>query len=454
MRPAGPAGARWLPALVAAFLVVAWLVPIDSITPRGFSAFDLKLDRVMLALLGLAWLGSLLAGGPAAPRLRGGGPVAVMVVAFGVVALFSVLIDLHVLLMAGDSDLGTKKLLLLGSYLAFFLIVATSLTGQDVVRLGRLFLWLGTLAAAGIVYDRITRVNPFFFVARQVFGGGGFSIRPLDTSPIDPHPVTGPSRHALGAAGMLAMAVPFALLGMLESRGRRRLLHVAAFALLMTGVWATNRKTGVFASVAALGFLTLVQPRAMLVRVLPFVALALLVLAAVRPHGVSYELERLSPARITKGASSQGRSADYPAIVPDVRAHLLLGRGWGTYDHAKYRVLDNNYLLLLIETGVVGTGLFAAIILATWMCAHRAGRLLGSPRAGPALASAAGAMAFAVSMALFDATAFPQVPYFFFLLAGFVAALWREAQAERAPRTAATGGRVAGVPRGTRPQTA
>lgn len=430
MSDAWPHTSRWLPWLIAGFLALAWLLPIDSITPRGFSLFDLKLDRVLLAAMGLVWVASVCAGGASAPRLRGLGAVGATVGAVALVAMFSILADMHVLLYAQDSELGLKKLLLLGSYVAFFLIVATSLRAVEAERFVTLFVWLGAIAAVGIVYDRTFGVNPFFWLAEHLLPGQGFAIRPIDTSPGDPHPVTGPSRHGLGAATMLAMVVPFALVRAVQQQGRRRTFAIVLFVIVMTGVWATNRKTGLFASAGAILTLVLFRPRAMLVGVLPLLGLGLFMLALVKPQGVSYQLERLAPGALAKGASSQGRSADYPAISPDVRAHPLLGRGWGTYAHDKYRILDNNYLLLLIEVGILGLAAFVAMVASVWVTAARlVGREGRRPRDGPALAAAAGASAFAIAMALFDALSYAQVPYFFFFLAALVAIERRESVA-------------------------
>lgn len=413
---------RWVPWLIAAFLAIAWFLPIDSITPRGFSAFDLKLDRVLLVAMLLVWLPSALLGGEAAPRLRGLGGIGLALAAFALVALFGVLIDAQAVLRTGAADLATKKLLLLGSYVAFFVIVATSLRAVEVERFARLFMWLGFGAALLVLYDRLFGVNEFFELARRLFPGSAFSIRPIDTSPIDPHPVTGPTRHALAAAAMLAMALPFGVVRLLEERTRRRWLYGLVVLALLFGVWATNRKTGVFASVGALATLVLLRPREMLLRVLPGAVVVLGVIALIKPNAVGFELRRLSPQAITQGLSSQGRSADYPAIVPDVRAHLLMGRGWGTYD---YRILDNNWLVLLLETGIVGTAAFAALIASVWSGAWRVLRSADLARASPVLAAAAGTTAFAVSMALFDALSFAQVPYFFLFNAALVAASLR-----------------------------
>ena len=41
-------------------------------------------------------------------------------------------------------------------------------------------------------------------------------------------------------------------------------------------------------------------------------------------------------------ATTADRTADYDAIRPDLWTHLLLGRGYGTYDPATYRILDSS----------------------------------------------------------------------------------------------------------------
>lgn len=413
---------RWVPWLIAGFLVVAWFLPIDSITPRGFSAFDLKLDRVVLLLMGLVWLPSAILGFAGGPRLRGLGGMALALAVFVLVALFGVIIDVQALLRSGQTDAAFKKLLLLGSYAAFFVIVATSLRPGEVRRFALLFMWLGFGSGLVVLYDRFFEVNQFFALAELLFPGGAFEIRPIGTSPFDPHPVTGPSRHALAAAAMLAMALPYAVVELMDGSQRKRLIHAGVMVVLLLAVWATNRKTGLFASAGALATLLVMRPRDMVLKVLPAGLLLLTVLALLKPQALGFQLERLAPGTITDGLSSQGRSADYPAIVPDIRAHLLTGRGWGTYE---YRILDNNWLGLLLETGVLGTAAFAALVASVWTGARRVVGELGLPLGSPALAAAAGTTAFAVSMALFDALSFAQVPYFFLFSAALVAASLR-----------------------------
>ena len=37
------------------------------------------------------------------------------------------------------------------------------------------------------------------------------------------------------------------------------------------------------------------------------------------------------------------RTSDYDAIRPDVWTHPALGRGYGSYDHTSYRILDSDF---------------------------------------------------------------------------------------------------------------
>lgn len=413
-----------MPWLIAAFLVVAWFLPIDSITPRGFSAFDLKLDRVILVAMALLWVPAAIIGSLGAPRLRGLGGIGLALAAFALLALAGVVFNAETLVQSRSWDLAEKKLFLLGSYVTFFLIVASTLRPREIEAFATLFMWLAFGAALLVIYDRFAGVNEFFELARRLFPASAFDIRPIDTSGFDRHPVTGPTRHGLAIAAMLAMALPFAMVRAIQDRSSRRWVYGAVVLVLLLAVWATNRKTGVYASAVALGTLCLLRPREMFLRVFPAAVLVLGVVALVKPNAVAFQIDRLSPGAVTQGLSSQARVSDYPAIVPDVHAHLLLGRGWGTYT---FRILDNNWLALLIETGFLGVAAFASLLASVWAGAWSVMRRWGLDRAGPAIAGAAATSGFAMSMGLFDALAFAQVPYFFLFCAALVAASVRAA---------------------------
>ena len=65
------------------------------------------------------------------------------------------------------------------------------------------------------------------------------------------------------------------------------------------------------------------------------------------------------------------RASDYDAIRPDVWTHLAFGRGWGSYNHESYRILDSEILHRTIETGVLGLLAFLLIPVAVLATARR-----------------------------------------------------------------------------------
>ena len=59
--------------------------------------------------------------------------------------------------------------------------------------------------------------------------------------------------------------------------------------------------------------------------------------------------------------SVQGRTHDYGNAFEEIAKHLWLGRGLGTWYAPKHQVFDNQYLLSLVEVGVLGMVAFMGI---------------------------------------------------------------------------------------------
>jgi hypothetical protein len=86
---------------------------------------------------------------------------------------------------------------------------------------------------------------------------------------------------------------------------------------------------------------------------------------------------------------------------------------------------------MMLETGVVGTGSYLALILVVLVVAHPAIRGKDLRRAPPALAAAAAALSFAIANLLFDVIAFPHAPYLFAFIAGLAVVCGSEERARR-----------------------
>jgi O-antigen ligase len=446
-----PHTTRLLPWLIAVFLVMLWLFPFDGIDLRVQLPFDSKLDRALLGVIVLVWAASLLAGGPAAPRLRSSRLNRVVLV-FVAVAVVSILLNLDRMELLGEADMAIKKLALLLSYVAFFFIVASSVRPGELRNFTILFVSLASIAALGTIWEYRTDFNAFYEWAGQLLPSGLFKVVPDRIDPrFERAAVTGPAVHGLAIATMLAIALPFAIAaGLAAKRRKTKLLYLVATAIILTGAVSTIRKTAAVVPVAALVTVFAFRPRE-LIRLAPVGLVLLIFMHGLAPGAAGQIKSQMSS--LMQRQSTEGRTSDYDAIGPDILAHQTFGRGWGSYDAERYRLLDNEYLQLLITTGLIGLAAYLAMIFGVVAVAARPIRSRDPLRAPPALGAAAAAVAFAVATALFDVIAFPQVPYLFFFVGALavVAASSEPRQREApAPVPGWTGGFAAPPPTAAR----
>lgn len=101
----------------------------------------------------------------------------------------------------------------------------------------------------------------------------------------------------------------------------------------------------------------------------------------------------------------------------------FFGRGLGTF-LPKYRIFDNQYLMLLVGVGIIGTLAFVAVLGTSVYVAIRITRRSADPVARDlALSCAASVTAGAVGLATFDGFAFPMTMGTIFLVIGMIGAL-------------------------------
>lgn len=103
-----------------------------------------------------------------------------------------------------------------------------------------------------------------------------------------------------------------------------------------------------------------------------------------------------------------------------------IGRGFGTFLPERYVLLDNQYLGVLAETGIIGLFAIVGVFCAAFVVAHHASRTLLDPELqslGRALAAAA--IVPLVTWITYDAFSFPMGVGTTFLLLGCAGAFWR-----------------------------
>lgn len=419
---AWPRTRRPLPWLFAALLVMIFLVPFDAIRLNVSMPVSSDLDRfLVIALVGVWGVGTALRKGQAVERLRPAG-WAVGIIAFLLVAVASIAFNVERITNLGEWDDAQKHLAVLFSMAAVFAIVSLNLRASELRSFSVLIVCLAVLTAAGTIYEKKTGYNVFYETSSAVFS----PIATVEASPTDVNPdpattprptITGPTRHALSVTTILGMALPFAVvLAAIAPVRRRRILWSIAACLIIAGALITQRKSGAVVPAMALLVLFLLRPRQLL-RLAPFGVVALAVALVVTP-GIFSTVRELG--HTSEQDSTQGRTSDYPAVVPDVLTRPMIGRGYGTLDSERvdtYRIFDNEYLGQLFQVGAFGLLAFIALIVTPLIVARSVIRSDDPVRGPPALAAGAACLAFGVASALYDILTFPQAPYLFLFMA-------------------------------------
>jgi polysaccharide biosynthesis protein PslJ len=126
------------------------------------------------------------------------------------------------------------------------------------------------------------------------------------------------------------------------------------------------------------------------------------------------------------------RLGDYSAAAPYIAAAPLFGRGFHTWipsglgPGSLQFVTDNQYLLSLLETGLVGLIALLGVVVGGVMLARYARQRSSDARSRDLAQSLATSMVVAtVAFATFDALSFPIVRGLTFFLLGCAGALWR-----------------------------
>jgi O-antigen ligase len=426
---AWPHTTRILPWMIAGFLCLLWLTPFNEIQVAASLPVDLKLDRLVLPVIVLAWLLAFALGGRGGPRWKFT-PIHAALAIFAAAAGLSVVLNAGYLDQTLEFGLALKKVALLVSYLAFFLVIASVVRKTEIKAFMSLVLGLSAIVAVGVLYEFNFGHNIFYELTERLLPGG-FVFTPIGVDGVDEigrRLVVGPTEHGLEVVAMLSMALPIAFVRLMETRRwRERIVYGLIICLIFGAALATYRKSAILAPIAACLVLAYFRRRELL-RLAPLGLLLLVAIPIISPNALGSVIEQLRPTKLGVSTVSD-RVSDYDAIRPDVLSNPAFGRGFGSYNHTSYRILDNELLTRLVESGIVGVLAFILIIVTIVGVAAPIIRSRDPARAPPALAIAAAAVPFLVLSALFDEMSFPHAPYALLTLAGFLAVLAAEPSA-------------------------
>jgi hypothetical protein len=406
---------RLLPWALFGFVTMLWVIPFDSVVLPIGTPVDATLDRVFLVALAGIWLFS----DSAKPRDRSirHSPIHWAFAIFILVALLSVLLRDETLVRIGGLDLAIKQLALLSSYGVFFALAASIIRPTEMPKLIKAMLALACFTAFAVIVEYRTGTNVFHDWLGPLFPG---YVRPEGIGAYDAigrKLVYGPSVQPLAVAVMFSMALSFAFAWLLKAKERReRLLYAAAVLLLIGGAVATQKKTSMIGPLVCIAVFCAYRPRAM-ARLAPLAIVLVGLIHVIAPGAFGAVVDQLAPGTVTKVNTTQDRVSDYSAIKPDLAGHLLIGRGFGSYEQKQHRILDNEYLTLAIGVGLIGVIAYLAIFATAFFSVHPAARSGDPDRAPPALAAAAAIVVSLVAGMILDFLSFPQLPYLFCFIA-------------------------------------
>lgn len=315
-----------------------------------------------------------------------------------------------------------RALLIALGFAGVILTLTDGLTSTASVRRVMVWMvWLGAVGAAvGIVQfiggpdlSSLVRIpgliNHSDALGFRVRGSDGFvRVRGFATHPIE---------YGVVTATLLPIAIHMATTG----RGRWRWIPVI---LIGASVPLSVSRSGVVAVIVAmlvyaLGWSWRTRANALVIAIVAIVAFQ-----AVVP-GLLGTLRSLFVGS-SNDNSITGRTEDFEATSTFTSQRPWFGRGPGTFIPDRYRVLDNEYLGTLIDSGIVGLASLIALLTIAALTGLRTARRSSDPEVrGLSRASTAGAVGAIVVFATFDALAFPMYAGIVMLNIGCIGALRR-----------------------------
>jgi hypothetical protein len=422
--------AKWR-SLLAAMILVILFVPIRKYSLPAALPINLEPYRLIVALVAGAWLASSMI--DQRVRFRRSGVIDKPLVAFCLVVVLSLLANMGRVSSVGPDAI--KAVLFFVSYIVVVYLVSSLVeTQEDLDYQIKVLVYGGAVVAFFCLIERRTHYNVFDHLSQ---------IMPFlreTTGPLLGHDsrgarVFGSSQHPIAMGVALVMLVPLAIYRAIAHGGR--LAWVAAVVMLM-GAAGTISRTAVVAFAVVCIAMVIMKPKQMK-RLWPALIPAVLLVHFAMPGALGTIKAAFFPstgliAQQTNDQVGSGRLATLgPALKTEFKPNPIVGEGFGTrvttpdptMPVPNGPILDDEWLGILLETGVLGALAFAWIIVRFIRRVGGAAKRDSTERGWFLAAVTAGIAAYGVSMFLYDAMSFIQVTFIFFILIGLGSAGYR-----------------------------
>lgn len=229
--------------------------------------------------------------------------------------------------------------------------------------------------------------------------------------------------HAIEFGIVMALLVPFAIHFALYGRERRWTAWLWTAAMIFAIPLTVSRSSIV---AIAIGLPVLMIAWSWRRRLIVLTALAAGLTWLATSSGALLETILGLFQRPEENFSIQARVSDYEAIYAYFRESPIVGRGAGTFEPSVYFFLDNEWLMTLVTTGIVGILLLGALFLVAVSCMRGVAKRVTDEATRHLAQAYISTMAmFVIAFGVFDAFGFAMNAGLFYLVIGTAGALWR-----------------------------
>jgi hypothetical protein len=396
---------RW-PAVLSLLVSIMLFVPIGRYSIPIDLPFGIELYRVAVALVLAGWAAALLI--DPSVRLRRS-PFQTPLLIIACATLGSLAVNVGRVAPLGSAVLKSVTFLLSFVLVHYFLI--SVVRSRRAVETMTKVLVVGTAVVAAFsileqrvhfnVFDHVGTVLPFL-----VFNG------PVEADRAGLIRAVGSSSHPIELGVVLAMALPLGL-ALVFGAGRRWWIPTTVLAI---GVMSAVSRTPILVLAAAGLVLVWLQPRD-LRRLLPLLVPMVIVVKLAVPVA-----EQSAYYREADPLLAGGRIRQLGPMLNEAGRTPVLGQGFATRQTGftnplrNAPILDNQWLGLLLELGIIGVVGWAALFVGSARRLGRASRRRAGPDGWLAAGLAASIVGFGVAMFTFDGFAFIQASFLFWIL--------------------------------------
>jgi hypothetical protein len=411
--------------LLGLIILTILFIPIKRYNLPASLPFNLEVYRIVVAFVALLWIASLLI--DPRVRLRRSGleaPIASLIAA----VVLSLLANPKRITAVGTTYEIKQFTFFLSYVVVFYLVVTLARAPSEIDFLARVLAVGGALLGISGVVESSIGYNVFNHLS---------TVFPL-LHRVGPLPsidrggrlrVYGPAQHPIAFGTALAMLLPLGIYKMQSSRNKFWWLVTI---LILLGVMASRSRTAILMLIVILIIYIVLRPREMRRR-WPAIVPALIVIHFALPGAIGTAFHSFFPAggivaQQTNAPVGSGRLATLgPALDAEFKPNPILGEGFGTRISGKADpgqpapnapILDDGWLGVLLELGVVGT---LGLLWVFTSCLRRMGRAAkidNSPRGALLVATTAAVAGYAVGMFTYDAMGFVQVTFLLYIFMG------------------------------------